>query len=118
MITRSKTPQLNLLPILNLLRIAVAPLQRHVRVRIRVYENIECAVTVELRKKGHRGGDLPEDCLDFFLNLFLGLFWLCFGASVDSLVEFLSGMQLWTHTRARRSPCLLISLMISTLRTC
>ncbi len=75
MTTRTKTPQLHLLPILNLPRIAVAPLHGHLRVRIGVDEDVEGAVAgVELGEEGHRGGDLAEDRLDLGLNFFFGFF--------------------------------------------
>ena len=78
MITRTETPQLHLLPILNLLGIAIAPLDGHVRVSVRVNQDVESAVAVELRKECHGGGDLPEYRLDFGLDFFFGFFgrWL------------------------------------------
>ena len=73
MITRTKTPQLHFLPILNLLRIAVPPLHRHLAIRIGVHQNIKRAVTLQLRQERHRRRDLPEDRLDLGLDLDLGL---------------------------------------------
>lgn len=74
MITRTKAPQLDLLPILNLLRIAIAPLQRHLTIRIGVHEHVERAVAIQHRQEGHGCGDLSEDGLDLVLDLFFGFF--------------------------------------------
>lgn len=77
MITSAKTPQLDLLPILNFLCIAIAPFDRYFRICICIDEDIEGAITgVELRKKGHGGGDLTEDGLDFELYFFFGFVFL------------------------------------------
>jgi hypothetical protein len=81
MITRAETPQLDLLPILNLLRITVAPLHRHIRVCIRIHQDVECAVAIELWEEGYGCCDLTENGLNLFLDFFLGLFRLCFCAS-------------------------------------
>jgi len=75
MITRTKTPQLDLLPILDLLRIAVAPLQRHLGIRVRVDEDVERTVAVQHRQERHGRGDLSEDGLDLVLDLLFRLFW-------------------------------------------
>lgn len=84
MTTRTETPQLHLLPAHNLPRITIAPLQRHLRVCIRVYQHVECALPcVELREKGHGGGNLPEDGLDLGLDLgFCFFFWCGSGGDV------------------------------------
>ncbi len=74
MVTRTETPQLDLLPVLDLLRIAIAPLQRHLRVRISVDEDVERTIAVQHRQERHRRRDLPEDGLDLVLDLLLGLF--------------------------------------------
>lgn len=76
MIARAETPQLHLLPIFYLLRVAVSPFHRHFRVCIGVDQDIESAVAgIELWKEGHRGCDLAEDRLDFKLDLLLRLLW-------------------------------------------
>jgi hypothetical protein len=69
MIARTKTPQLHLLPILNLLRIAVPPLHRHLAIRIRINQHVERAVALQLRQERHRRRDLSEDGLDLRLDL-------------------------------------------------
>ncbi len=68
MITRTKAPELHLLSILDFFRVAVAPFQGHVRVRVGVHENVEGAVAVEHGEEGHACGDLPENGLDFGLD--------------------------------------------------
>lgn len=76
MIARAKTPQLHLLPVLNLLGVAIPPFHRDLRVRVRVNQDVERAVArVELGEEGHGGGDLAEDGLNLeldFLFRFLG----------------------------------------------
>lgn len=74
MTTRAKTPQLHPLAALNLLCVAVAPLERHLAVGVGVDEHVEGAVAVELREEGDARGDLAEDCLDLGLDLGFGLF--------------------------------------------
>lgn len=74
MITRTETPQLDLLPVLDLPRVAVAPLQRHLRVRVGVDQHVEGAVAVQHRQEGHGGRDLSEDGLDLVLDLLFGFF--------------------------------------------
>ena len=74
MTTRTKTPQLHLLPILNLLGIAIPPLQRHLAVRIGVHQHVERAVAVERREEGHGCCDLAEYGLDVGLDLSFGFF--------------------------------------------
>ena len=74
MITRTKTPQLHLLPILNLLRIAVPPLHGHLAIRIRIHQHVERAVALQLRQECHRRRDLPEYGLDLCLDLGFRLF--------------------------------------------
>lgn len=73
MIRRAEPPQLDTLAILNLLGIRVSPLDGHLRVGVRIDEDIEGAVAVELRQKRHARGDLPEDGGDLGLDLRLGL---------------------------------------------
>ena len=81
MIARAETPQLHLFPIFYLLRVAISPFHRHIRVRIRVNQYVERAIArVELRKEGYGGGDLAEDGLDFKLDLLLRLLWRWFGS--------------------------------------
>ena len=81
MIARAETPQLHLLPILNLLGVAVSPFHRHLRVRVRVDQDVERAIArVELGKEGHGGRDLAEDGLDFELDLLFGFLGGCFGS--------------------------------------
>lgn len=74
MIARAETPQLHLLPVFNLLRVAIAPLHRHLRVGVRVDQDVERAVArIELRKEGYGGGDLAENGLDLQLDVLLRL---------------------------------------------
>lgn len=81
MIARAETPQLHLFPIFYLLRVAISPFHRHIRVGIRVNQYVERAIArVELRKEGYGGGDLAEDGLDFKLDLLLRLLWMWFGS--------------------------------------
>lgn len=62
MIARAKAPQLHLLSILYLFRVAISPFHWHLRVRICVDQDIECAVAgIELWKECHRGCDLAKD---------------------------------------------------------
>jgi len=83
MTIRAKTPQLHLLPILNLLRIAISPLQRHFAVGICIHQHVECAIcAIERGEEGHGGGDLAEERLDLGLDLgvgFGGVGWGCGG---------------------------------------
>lgn len=84
MVARAETPQLHLLPVFNLLRVAIAPLHRHFRVRVRVDQDVERAVArIELRKEGHGGGDLAENGLDFKLDVLLRLLRGWFGRRVS-----------------------------------
>ena len=73
MITRTETPQLHLLAILDLLGVAVSPLHRHLAIGVRVHKHVERAVALQLRQERHRRRDLPEDGLDLGLDLGLGL---------------------------------------------
>lgn len=73
---RTKPPQLHLLPLLNLPRIAIAPLHRHLTIRIRIDKNIKRTWPIQLWQKSHRGGDLSEYRLDFFLDFRFGFFLL------------------------------------------
>lgn len=74
MITCAKTPQLHLLPVLDLLGITIPPFYRYIGVCVCVDKDIECAVPVELWEEGYGGGDLSEDRLDFGLDFLLRLF--------------------------------------------
>lgn len=69
MVARAETPQLHLLPIPDLLGIAVAPFYWDVRISVGVDQNVECAVPVQLRQEGDGGGDLAEYGLDLRLDL-------------------------------------------------
>lgn len=83
MIIRAEASQLHLFSVLDLLGVTVAPFNRHVGVRIGVYQDIECAVPVQDRKKRNGGGDLAEDGLDLVLDFLLGFlddFWLALSA--------------------------------------
>ena len=82
-IARAEAPELHLLGILNLLRIAVTPFHRHLGVGVCVYEHVEGAVALELRQEGNRSRDLPEDGLYLVLNLLLRLFWSGLRSSVS-----------------------------------
>ena len=74
MIARAETPQLHLFPILNLLGVAISPLHRHFRVRVRVDQDVEGAIArIELREEGYGSCDLAEDGLDFELDLLFRL---------------------------------------------
>lgn len=104
MIVRAETPQLHLLAVLDLLRVAVAPFDGHLRISIGIDEDVEGAVPVENGKEGHRRRDLSEDCLDLFLDLFLCLFlrWRCMvhisGISqVRQLCDNRVWFSLWTY---------------------
>ena len=71
MITRTKTPQLHLFPVLDLLGIAIAPFQRYFRVCVCIDQDIERAIAIELWEKGNGCGDLAEYGLDLVLDLLL-----------------------------------------------
>ena len=74
MVARAETSQLHLLPILNLLRVAISPFHRHFGVRICVDQDVERAIAgIELGQEGHGCCDLAEDGLDFELDLLLCL---------------------------------------------
>lgn len=72
MIVRAKAPELHLLRVLDLLRVAVTPLNRDFGVGVGVYEDVEGAVAVKHGEEGYGCGDLSEDSLNFVLDLFLG----------------------------------------------
>ena len=109
MIARAETPQLHLLPILNLLGVAVPPLHRHLRVRVRVDQDVERAIArVELGEEGHRGCDLAEDGLDFELDLLFGFLRGWFGSvSVFEVRkgDGTEGVNRGVLASARHSPC-------------
>lgn len=71
MVARTEAPKLHLLPVLDLLGVTVAPLQRNLRVRVGIYKDIERAVSIQLRQESNRGSNLPKDGLDLVLDLFL-----------------------------------------------
>ena len=78
MITRTKTPQLHLLPIFNVLSIAISPLHWHLAICIGIHQYIERTIALQLRQECDRSCDLPEDRLDFGLDLgFCFLSWRC-----------------------------------------
>src|SRR5271170_5812998 len=52
-ITRTETPQLHFFSVLDLLRITVPPLDRHVRVSIGIYQDINCAIPIQHWKERH-----------------------------------------------------------------
>ena len=70
---RREAPQHDLLGVLDLLRVTVAPLERHVTIGIGVHQHVECAVAVEHRQESDGSGDLTEKRLDFLLDLCLCL---------------------------------------------
>ena len=81
MVARAETPQLHLLPVLNLLGVAVPPFHRHLRVRVRVDQDVERAIArVELGEEGDGGGDLAEDGLDLELDVLFGFLGGWFGS--------------------------------------
>lgn len=79
MIRSAETPQLHPLAVLDLLGIRIPPLDGHIRVGVCVHQDVERAVSVQLRQERHGRGDLPEDGGDFGLDLGLGLFGRGFG---------------------------------------
>jgi len=74
MITRTKPPELHPLGVINLLGVAVAPLDGHVGIGVGVDEHVEGTVAGELGEEGDGGGDLAEDGGDFVLDFFFGFF--------------------------------------------
>lgn len=75
MIARTETSQLHLFPVFDLFSVAITPFNGNIRVGVRIHKYIECAITVELWKKCHGGGDLTENGLDLGLDLLLRLIW-------------------------------------------
>ena len=73
MVARAEAAQLDALAVLDLLGVAVAPLDGHLAVGVGVDEHVEGAVAVELREERHARRDLPEDGGDLGLDLGLGL---------------------------------------------
>ena len=73
MVIRAEAAQLDALAVLDLLGVAVPPLDGHLAVGVGVDQHVEGAVAVELGQKGHAGGDLAEDGGDLGLDLGLGL---------------------------------------------
>lgn len=72
MVIRAEASQLHLFSVFDLLGVTVAPFNRHIRVRIGVYQDVERAIPVQDRKKRNRGGDLAEDGLDLVLDFLFG----------------------------------------------
>ena len=74
MVARAEPPELHPLSVLDLLRIAVAPLDGNFAVGIGVDEDVEGAVACELGQERDRGCDLAENSgnlvLDFLFRLF------------------------------------------------
>ena len=52
MIARTEASQLDFLSILDLLRIAVSPLDGDIGVCVGIYQDVECAIAIENREKG------------------------------------------------------------------
>lgn len=79
-VTRTETPQLHFLAVLDLLCITITPFHRYIGIRVCVHKNIESTITVQLGKERHRGGNLAKDGLNLILDLLLGLLrgWLDF----------------------------------------
>lgn len=76
MVARAEASQLNFFAILDLFGVAVAPLERHVRVCIGVHQYVEGTVAIKHWQESDRGSDLAENRLDLGLNLSLSLlFW-------------------------------------------
>lgn len=72
MISSAETPQLHLLPVLDLFGVAISPLYRNVRISVSVDKDVESAIAIELWEEGHGGGDLSENGLDLGLDFLLG----------------------------------------------
>lgn len=70
----TKASQLHFFGVLDLLGVTVAPFNRHFGVCIGVDQDVEGAVTVKDGEESNGRGDLAEDCLDFVLDFFFGLF--------------------------------------------
>ena len=99
-VTRAKAPQLHLLPVLDLLRVTVTPLNRHVRVGISIYEHVEGAVAIELWQERDGSCDLSEDGLNLVLNLLFGFVFWYFTITVTalgSLCTWEGGHQPWSR---------------------
>jgi hypothetical protein len=76
MVARTETPQLHLLAILDLLRIAISPLHRHFTIRIRIHQHIERAISIQLWQECDRGRYLAKNRLDLGLDFsFRFLYW-------------------------------------------
>ena len=108
MIARAETPQLHLLPVLNLLRVAVPPFHRHLRVRVRVDQDVKGAVAgIELGQECHGRGDLAEDGLDLELDFLLRLLRGRFGGVSALEVRGVAGERCGKGVLASapRSPC-------------
>ena len=71
MIGGTKAPQLYLLASLNLLGITVSPLNGHIGIRISIHKHIESARFAEFGQECDWCGDLPEECSDLRLDLFI-----------------------------------------------
>lgn len=69
----AEAPQLYSLSVLNFLRVRVSPLNGDVAVGVCVDEDVESAITSELREEGDGSCDLAEDGGDLGLDLGFGL---------------------------------------------
>jgi len=79
MIARAEASQLHLLAILDLLRVTVPPLKRHIRVRVGIDQHVKRAIPVQNWKESDRRRDLAKDGLDLFLDLCIRLLRSGFG---------------------------------------
>ena len=73
MARRAESSQLYPLGVLNLLGVAVAPFHRNLAVGVGIHEDVECAVTIELREERHGCCDLSKNRGDLSLDFRLGL---------------------------------------------
>jgi hypothetical protein len=73
MVACTKTSQLNLLPVFDLLRITISPLHRDVTVGIGVHQYVKGTISFKLGQECDGCGNLPEDGLDFGLDFGLCL---------------------------------------------
>lgn len=67
MTTRSPAPQHHLLTPINLPRLTISPLHRHLRIPIRIHKHIKRTATIQHRQKRHTRGNLPEQTLNLRL---------------------------------------------------
>jgi hypothetical protein len=103
----AEASKLDLLASRNLLPIAIAPFNRHIRVSVCINEHVESAWLGEFWQKGDRRGDLSEQCSDRALNLFFRqrlvcCRWCCGSAGYQVWDQYLFRISL---TLVPRSPC-------------